>query len=84
MHDIYCILKITGCSQKPFKKHFQGTPVSRLKLQRWKRNACVVLGNIGTEEDLSELKCLCECGDAIIAEHASWAIDQITSRVKKS
>ena len=69
-------------NEDQFKEHFQGTPISRLKLKRWKRNACVVLGNIGTQDDLSSLQNLVSSNDPLITEHATWAIDEIKKRIK--
>ena len=63
-----------------FVDRFQGTPIARLKLPRWKRNVCVVLGNIGTTEDLSALQREADGEDEMIVEHASWAIHKIQSR----
>jgi len=63
-----------------FHERFQGTPIRRLKLPRWKRNVCVVLGNIGITKDIEALRSLVETEDAIVAEHASWAIGKIQSR----
>jgi len=63
-----------------FIERFQGTPIARLKLPRWKRNVCIVLGNIGAAEDLSALQKEADGEDEMIAEHASWAIHKIQSR----
>ena len=68
-------------NDEDFAQHFKGTPVARLKLPRWKRNACVVLGNIGSDEDLPALEALIASSDALVAEHASWAVDAIRKRV---
>ena len=63
--------------EETFIARFQGSPIRRLKLQRFKRNICVVLGNIGTNADLGALKKLA-CGtDTLLAEHASWALSKL-------
>jgi epoxyqueuosine reductase len=67
-----------------FTERFQGTPIKRLKLPRWKRNVCVVLGNIGTLSDIPALKLLAGGEDPMIAEHAMWAIERIQSRNSQS
>jgi epoxyqueuosine reductase len=66
-----------------FKTRMQGSPMRRLKLHRFRRNICVVLGNIGTREDLPALWSVAADGDAMVAEHADWAIRQIDSRSKE-
>ncbi|MBI4372807.1 MAG: HEAT repeat domain-containing protein, partial [Candidatus Omnitrophica bacterium] len=44
------------------------------------RNACVVLGNLGSEEALPTLKKALEEPSALVREHAHWAIDQIQDK----
>jgi len=63
-----------------FRKEFRGTPIFRLKRNRWIRNLCVVLGNVGTPNDLPALQQAREETDPLIQEHASWAIQQIEAR----
>ena len=59
-----------------FLKAFAGSAVYRLKLERWKRNVCVVLGNIGTKKDLIALQQV-KGESELVDEHADWAIRQI-------
>jgi len=63
-----------------FTERMQGSPMRRLKLHRFKRNLCVVLGNVGTVEDLPVLEAISAEADPMVAEHASWAIGSIRSR----
>lgn len=63
-----------------FRAFFRGTPVFRLKWNRWLRNVCVVLGNIGGVGDLPALRDAAQCGDALVAGHADWAVERITAR----
>jgi len=60
-----------------FSRIFAKSPIKRIKLPRLIRNACVVLGNTGTSEDLAALTSAAQSEDPLIAEHAQWAIDQI-------
>ncbi len=64
-----------------FTDHMRGSPMRRLKLQRFRRNLCIVLGNVGTAEDLTSLRVAAADQDAMVAEHARWAVGQIESRV---
>jgi epoxyqueuosine reductase len=52
----------------------------RAKLRGLKRNAAVVLGNAGNEEDVPTLAVLSEDEDEMLAEHARWAIARISAR----
>lgn len=63
-----------------FVETMRGSPMRRLKLQRFQRNICVVLGNVGTIEDLSALENVASAGDPMVAEHALWAIREIKNR----
>jgi epoxyqueuosine reductase len=63
-----------------FRETFAGSPLRRPGLQGWKRNVCVVLGNIGTLQDLPDLDTVANGDDALLAEHARWAIREITTR----
>ena len=65
-----------------FHETFAGTPIRRSKLHRWKRNICVALGNIGTQDDLAALTTVAEGDDAMVAEHATWAMREISERLK--
>lgn len=67
-------------NESEFTEKMRGSPMRRLKLRRFRRNICVVLGNIGQEEDLPVLKSVMESGDEVVAEHANWAIDEIQKR----
>ncbi|MDP0500362.1 MAG: tRNA epoxyqueuosine(34) reductase QueG [Verrucomicrobiota bacterium JB022] len=63
-----------------FNSATSGTPIRRLKLPRWKRNICIVLGNTGTPADLPALQRTATDPDPMIAEHAQWAIEEIRLR----
>ena len=71
---------LAALSQGEFHSLFRHSPISRIKRNRFVRNVCVALGNVGTEEDLPVLRNLAKDSDALIAEHAAWAIAEIESR----
>ena len=56
---------------------FKGSAIKRAKLWMLQRNACVVLGNIGTDEDLPVLEAMREHEHAIVREHAAWALARL-------
>lgn len=70
-------------TEEEFKEHFRGSPIKRLGLFRWWRNALTVLGNTGTSADLSAVIHLIKHEDAMVAEHARWAEEQIRGRLDK-
>ncbi|MEC8329528.1 MAG: tRNA epoxyqueuosine(34) reductase QueG, partial [Verrucomicrobiota bacterium] len=69
-------------SEQIFTERMQGSPIRRLKIRRFKRNICVVLGNVGDAFDLPSLRLVAEGTDSLLAEHAQWAINAITLRIK--
>jgi epoxyqueuosine reductase len=71
------LVEMLGWDKADFDRHFQGTPVHRLKLSRWKRNICVVLGNIGGPSDRPALADQARGGDPLVAEHAAWALNKL-------
>lgn len=68
-------------TEDDFRALFAKSPIKRIKHNRFIRNVCVALGNVGTERDLIKLKALSESEDPLISEHASWAVSEIEERV---
>lgn len=64
-----------------FRRTFAGSPLRRPGLEGWKRNVCVVLGNIGTRQDLPALETIASGENALLAEHARWALTEIENRM---
>jgi epoxyqueuosine reductase len=71
---------ILAMDEQAFEKKFAGTPIKRLGLSRLKRNAAVVLGNIGGAGALEALEAAAKAGDPMVAEHALWAMASIRAR----
>ena len=60
-----------------FRQLFAKSPIKRIKRNLFLRNVCVALGNVGSKEDLPALKRAASDPDALVAEHAQWAIVEI-------
>jgi epoxyqueuosine reductase len=67
-------------TDEQFLEHFKGTPVERLGLARWRRNALTVLGNVGMPGDLPAAETLLGSPDPMVAEHAAWAVARLRAR----
>jgi len=63
-----------------FREAMTGSAMRRLKLPRFRRNICVVLGNVGTVEDLPALRQVAAGDDSMVAEHAIWAVKEIQNQ----
>jgi epoxyqueuosine reductase len=72
--------QILGMSQPEFSAAFKGSPMKRAKLRGLKRNAAVVLGNVGRVEDAPVLRHALDDPEPLVREHAAWALDQIVTR----
>jgi epoxyqueuosine reductase len=57
-----------------FREVFRGSPVRRAKLSGLRRNAVIAMGNSGDQKFVPTLKKLCADSDAVVAEHARWAV----------
>lgn len=72
--------KILSLSPVDFKQQFSGSPLSRAKRTGLLRNACVVLGNIGSDDVLPLLyRLLQEEPEPLIRRHAAWALGRVSS-----
>jgi epoxyqueuosine reductase len=65
-------------SQEDFSRAFKGSPMKRAKLRGLKRNAAVVLGNVGTVRDVGVLTRALDDPEPLVREHAAWALEQLS------
>lgn len=70
---------ILQMTQAEFSAAFKGSPMKRAKLRGLKRNAAVVLGNIGTSDDVDVLIRALD-DEPVVREHAAWAIARLRAR----
>ena len=75
---------LLGMSQEEFSRAFRGSPMKRAKLRGLKRNAAVVLGNVGTAEDVDVLTQALEDEEPLVREHAAWALRRLGVRRDRS
>ena len=66
--------ELLAMTQGEFSVAFKGSPVKRAKLRGLKRNAAVVLGNIGNPADVPILASAMGDADSLVREHAAWAL----------
>ena len=62
-----------------FRRAFTKSPMKRAKWRGLKRNAAVVLGNVGTREDIELLRGTLEDAEPLVREHAAWALARLTN-----
>jgi epoxyqueuosine reductase len=66
-------------SSTQFAASFGGSPMKRAKLRGLKRNASIVLGNIGAREDVASLAAALDDAEPLVRDHAAWALAKIGS-----
>lgn len=71
---------VLALSPEEFREVFRGSPMKRAKLRGLARNAAVVLGNVGTTDDADVLERVRDGEDALLAEHAAWALDRLEAQ----
>jgi epoxyqueuosine reductase len=78
--DLRELLDLTAAG---FRRRFARSPILRVKRRGLLRNVCVVLGNIGTTEDLPALHRAQQHEEPLVREHAAWAVRQIEKRLER-
>ena len=71
--------ELLAMSLEEFSAAFKGSPMKRAKLRGLKRNAAVLLGNLGTPDDVPMLTSALQGSDPLVREHAAWALGRIAS-----
>lgn len=71
---------LLGMTPEEFSRAFKGSPMKRAKLRGLKRNAAVVLGNVGTLEDVPVLEQALDDPEPLVREHAAWALARLAPR----
>jgi epoxyqueuosine reductase len=72
--------ELLAMSDEDFRKNFKGSPMRRAKLRGLKRNAAVLLGNVGTEDDVPSLVAALGDPEGLVREHAAWALERMSAR----
>lgn len=72
--------EVLAMDDAAFRTAFADSPVKRTKLRGLKRNAAVVLGNIGSTDDVPVLLAALEDPEPLVREHAAWALGEIGGR----
>ena len=75
---------LLALTETEFREVFRGSPIKRTKWRGLIRNACIAVGNSRLRpgepryaEISARLSALAASGDAILAEHAQWALQRI-------
>jgi epoxyqueuosine reductase len=72
--------QLAGLDQKGFSERFRSSPVKRAKRRGLLRNVAVALGNTGDASNACVLETLARDEDALVREHAVWALERLRHR----
>lgn len=67
-----------------FTRRYAGSPLMRAGRRGLIRNACIVAANTGATELLPQLRALAAGPDALIAEHAAWAVGRLEAALPRA
>jgi epoxyqueuosine reductase len=70
--------ELAAVSEAEFRAMFRGTPVTRARYRGFLRNVAVAMGNARTEKLRAPLARLAASEDAVVAEHARWALARLS------
>jgi epoxyqueuosine reductase len=71
------LLPLLELSDEEFRERFRGSPIKRAKRVGLQRNVCIALGNIGDPAAVPALVGSLRAPEAIVREHAAWALGRI-------
>lgn len=71
--------ELLALTREQFSVSFKGSPMKRAKLRGLKRNAAVVLGNMGREDDVPVLERALDDPEPLVRDHAASALRKIRS-----
>jgi epoxyqueuosine reductase len=68
---------VLGLDEATFRRRYSGTSLMRAKWEGMRRNACIVLGNRGSEDGLAPLALALDDPDPDLRALAAWAVGRI-------
>jgi epoxyqueuosine reductase len=71
--------EILAMDDGAFRDALKGSPMKRAKRRGLMRNAAVVLGNVGTADDVPALERARDDPEPLVRRHAAWALERLRS-----
>ena len=69
--------ELAAIGEAEFREMFRGTPVLRARYSGFLRSVAVAMGNAGLEKFRAPLEKLAASEDAVVSEHARWALGRL-------
>ena len=70
------LAEMAALTEPEFRAMFRGTPVTRARYSGFLRNVAIAMGNRGLPQFRAPLEKLAASEDAVVAEHARWALER--------
>lgn len=74
---------LAAITEGQFRELFQSSPVERARYRGFLRNVAVAMGNSCSPALIEPLRKLAESDDALVAEHAIWALTKLESSLSR-
>src|SRR5690606_4227420 len=71
------LLDLLALDDAAFAARYAGSPILRIKRERLVRNACVAVGNWGSDAAIPALERLLTDASPLVRGHAAWALGRI-------
>ena len=75
---------LAGITEEEFRAMFRDSPVTRSRYAGFLRNVAIAMGNSGQERLRAPLERLARHPEAMVREHAAWALEQLNARESKT
>lgn len=72
-------VRMLGLTVSEYTELFRGSAMKRAKLSGLRRNAAVVLGNVGSSDDVPALIAAWPGADSLLRRHLAWALGRLDS-----
>ncbi len=69
---------LAGLTEEEFREMFRNSPLARPKYSGFRRNVAIAMGNSGLARFRSALEQMAADQDAVVAEHARWALGRLS------
>ncbi|HIE69138.1 MAG TPA: epoxyqueuosine reductase, partial [Planctomycetes bacterium] len=70
-------VEVLALDEESFRVRFQGSPIRRATWEGLRRNACIVLGNLGDTAAAPALIDTLNDASALVRGHAAWALGML-------
>ena len=71
---------LAGITEEEFREMFRRSPVKRAKYSGFLRNVAIAMGNQRSGKFREPLEKMAQSSDALVAEHARWALGRLESK----